>query len=274
MSHLSPTIRQTRNGRAIQLGMLRDVSVFQIDLPLVDLPAELNGLKVLHITDTHFGQRWCEGHDKLLATIAELNADLIAFTGDWVEDKYDFRLGLDVAQRFARGLVSKFGTFSCLGNHDGDLIAPYLLDAGVKLMVGERRSILGGESAIEILGLPGVARLDLSPTLIESFGPRAPSTLRLVLTHYPDHIRQLSPLNAHLVLTGHTHGGQICLPGAKPIITHDSLPKELSSGIHQFGETWMHTSRGIGCAAWNIRVLCPPEITMIRLVRTLDGVAT
>lgn len=270
MPESTPTIRQTRRGRAIQIGMLRDVAIFEIDLPIVGLPPELDGLRILHVSDAHFGQRWCPGYDKLLATIADLNADLIAFTGDWVEDKFDFRLGLDVAQRFARGLVSKFGTFSCLGNHDGDLIAPYLLDAGVKLMVGERRRILGGDSAIEILGLPGVARQDLSPTLIDSFVPRLPDTLRLVLTHYPDHIRQLAPLNAHLVLTGHTHGGQICMPGARPIITHDSLPKAQSSGLHQFGKTWMHASRGIGTTAWNIRLFCPAEITLIRLVRTLD----
>lgn len=267
MGEQSPTIRQTRAGRAIQLGMLRDVAVFEIDLPIAMLPAELDGLRILHISDAHFDSKWCDGYDKLLAAVAELNADLIAFTGDWVEDKYDFRLGLVVAQRFARGLFAKFGTFSVLGNHDGDLIAPYLLDAGVKLMVGERRTILGGESAIEIIGLPGVARLDLSSTLIDSFGARSPDAFRLVLTHYPDHMRQLGPLNAHLVLSGHTHGGQICLPGAKPIITHDSLPKEQSSGLHRFGDTWMHASRGIGTTAWNIRLFCPAEITLICLTR-------
>lgn len=260
-----PNLRQPRSGRGIQFGMLPDFSVYEIDLPIANLPAELVGLRILHLSDAHFGPRWCDGYDTLLASIAELNADLIAFTGDWVEDKYDFRLGLPTAQRFARGLVSKFGTYSCLGNHDGDLIAPYLLDAGVKLLVGESRRILGGEGTIEIIGLPGVSRTDASPTMIESFGPRPPDTLRLVLTHFPDHMPRLSPLEAHLVLAGHTHGGQIRLPSGTPIFTHDSLPRSQAGGLHRFNETWLHASRGFGCSAINVRLFCPSEITLIRL---------
>lgn len=265
MPDATPNIRTLRRGRWIQLGLGWDLSHIEIDLPIAGLPPALDGLRLLHLSDPHLHASWHRSYDRALERIAGLNVDLIAFTGDWIEDKFDHRTGLATALRFARGLRSKFGTFSCLGNHDGDLLAPHLLDAGVHVLVGERRAIAGGDATLEVIGLPSVYRTDLSDALLESFGPPTATAFRLALCHFPDQVRRIGPLAPHLMLAGHTHGGQICLPGGYPIIRHDSLPRRQIYSLHRFGPTWLHTSRGLGCSKWNVRLFCPPEITVIRL---------
>lgn len=266
MSDATPVQRTLKSAGPIQVGLLGDFAVAEIDLPFASVTPDLAGKRLLHLSDTHFRDRWSEGYDRVLAKVAELDVDFICFTGDWLEDKFDYREGRETAQRFARGLKSRFGVFSCLGNHDGDLIAPYLIDAGVQLLVGESRRIVGGEGSLEFIGLPGVARDDLSDDLLASFGQPSPHTTRIVLTHFPDHVRRLAPIEPHLVLAGHTHGGQWCLPGGKPIITHDSLPKLQSSGLSQHGSITLHVSRGLGCSKYNLRLWCPPEMTVVRLL--------
>lgn len=260
-----PITKVLRRGRAIQIGVGWDCTVLEIDLPIPALPSAFDGLKIVHLSDAHFGPKWHDAYDHAIETVNAMNADLIAFTGDWVEDKFDFREGVKGALRLVAGLRSKFGTFTCLGNHDGDLIAPWLRDAGVHVLIGEGRAIVGDGATLEIVGLPGVSRDDLQDELLASFGPRAPTSLRILLAHYPDQIRRVTALAPQLMLAGHTHGGQVCLPGQVPIIKHDSLPRHQVVGLHRISDTWLNTSRGLGFSDWNIRVFCPPEITLFVL---------
>ena len=260
-----PILRAIHRGPTLQLGIGWTWSHFECDVPIDGLPPALDGLRILHLTDTHFRADWHPSYDRALEAIAAMRVDLIAFTGDWVEDKFDCRTGLATALRFARGLHSKLGTFSCLGNHDGDQLGPHLLGAGVHVLVGERRMIAGGDASIDLIGLPGVYRTDVSDALLHSFGEPSSATFRLLLAHYPDQVRRIAPLAPHLMLAGHTHGGQVCLPGGVPIIRHDSLPRHQVYGIHRFGPTWLHTSRGLGTSKWAIRAFCPPEMTVLTL---------
>ncbi len=78
-------------------------------------------------------------------------------------------------------------------------------------------------------------------------------------------MKALARRGAHLVLAGHTHGGQWCLPGGRPMFTHDTLPRQTSGGMTRMGDTWLHVSRGLGCSKWNLRLWCPPEMTVITL---------
>ena len=267
MSIALPELRASHPAGRIQIGPLRSWTTLTCDLPIVGLPPDLDGFRLLHLSDTHLRARWHPSYDRLLAEVESLDVNLIAFTGDWVDDKFDHRPGLPTALRFARGLRSRLGVFSCLGNHDGDLIAPYLIDVGIRVLVGELVRIVGGDGSIEIVGLPGVAREDLSDDLIASFGQPATDAFRLLLTHFPDHLRRIGPLTPHLMLAGHTHGGQVCKPGGNAIISHDSLPKRFASGLHRVDDTWLHVSRGLGCTMWQLRVYSPPQITVFRLTR-------
>jgi uncharacterized protein len=266
----TPTIRTVQPGPLLQVGSLRGYAIRHVTLPIDSLPTDFSGLRIVHVSDCHFENRWTAGHDRLVESINAIGADLICHTGDWVEDKFDYRAGLRCVRRFAEQVRSRLGTYSILGNHDGDLLAGPLVDAGVQLINGAVRRIVGGGGALELVGVAGVAREDCHPAFIESLGPKAPMTVRVVLAHFPDTIRKLAPIGADILLAGHTHGGQVCLPGGKPIITHDSLPKSQSSGVFRIDSTWVHLTRGIGTSAWPVRLFCPPEFSVIELAAADD----
>jgi predicted MPP superfamily phosphohydrolase len=131
-----------------------------------------------------------------------------------------------------------------------------------------------GGGTIDLIGLPGVHRRDLTPEVLDSLprrdaSPQGPD-LRIVLSHFPDHLRRTQEiLRPDLFLAGHTHGGQCCLPGRIPILRHDSLPRRLCSGVHRVGDTWLVVCRGIGTTTIPLRVFCPPEVIELRLAKTL-----
>ena len=70
-----------------------------------------------------------------------------------------------------------------------------------------------------------------------------------------------------IILSGHTHGGQICLPGQIPIIKHTTLPARYVTGVHRFGDMWLVIGRGFGFATWQLRVFCPAEVIELTLRR-------
>jgi predicted MPP superfamily phosphohydrolase len=87
------------------------------------------------------------------------------------------------------------------------------------------------------------------------------------LGHYPDQVRFVSHVAApDLMLVGHTHGGQICLPGGRALLTHDYLPKRMARGVHHFGQTLLIVNRGFGWTRLRLRVFCPAEVVELRLV--------
>jgi predicted MPP superfamily phosphohydrolase len=120
-------------------------------------------------------------------------------------------------------------------------------------------------AVLEIVGLPCVSRLDVTPQLLRRLPPRDPGVPRVALSHYPDSIRHIGDLRADVILTGHTHGGQCCLPGGFPILTHDSLPRRMAKGVFRVGDSWLVVSRGFGFATWPIRAFCPGEVCEIVL---------
>jgi uncharacterized protein len=88
----------------------------------------------------------------------------------------------------------------------------------------------------------------------------------IALSHFPSHAVALAHAGVDLVLAGHTHGGQVCLPGGIPLITHDVLPRRFARGAHRLAQTWLVTSRGCGFSKYPIRVFCPAEAIEIVLV--------
>jgi len=205
--------------------------------------------------------------------IARLEAsppDLILFTGDFIDDKNDPRPALPHLRKLLPALKSRLGTYAILGNHDPAIAIPDLQATGIHLIDGARALLQSENATLELIGLPGIARHDLDAAYIASQPPKPPGALRIVLSHYPDHILRTKPLKPDLFLAGHTHGGQICLPGRRPIITHDALPKCFGAGVHRYDDTWMVISRGLGFASLPVRLFCPAEVCEITVV-TANG---
>ena len=240
------------------------------DLPIAGLPASLDGLRVVHLTDIHALPPWRGAYDRLIARLADDPPDLVLVTGDVVEDKFDHRPALPTVERLMRAIapLSRLGTWAIAGNHDGDLLAARLPGWGVNLLDGRLARLAAADgTAVELLGLRGVDRRDLSPDWLAALPPKRPGAVRLALSHYPDHVRRLDGASVDVTFAGHTHGGQVCLPGGRPLLTHDSLPRAMSAGVHRYGDGWLVVGRGFGFSKYPVRAFCPAEVVEVRLVR-------
>lgn len=263
--------RQARRGPWFQIGAVREFEWNCYDLAIDSLPPALEGLRIVHISDLHLKSAWPAALDEVMDRLSQSPPDLILFTGDFVDSKVDHRPALPHVRRLVTGLKSRLGCFAILGNHDGHLIAPRLAGWGVHLIEEQRVCLRSRHATIELLGLPGFHRDELTRELIGSVPGRKPETLRIVLSHYPDHFRYIQAWKPDLYLAGHTHGGQICLPGGVPIVRHDSLPRRLCKGVHQIGGTWLIVNRGMGYSNYPLRVFCPAEVIELKLTRTVGS---
>ena len=189
--------------------------------------------------------------------------DLLLITGDFVENKRNHRPAMPLVRRFVEGLPATCAIFAIHGNHDSYEVGRELKDTRVTFLDGKRQVVQLPGGPVELIGLPGKDRRELTRQLLASFPSREPGLPRIVLSHFPDHLKPAAGLEADLFLAGHTHGGQICLPNGTPLISHDTLPRKLSRGAHRVGPTWLVVSRGIGDSGLPIRANCLPEVIEI-----------
>jgi predicted MPP superfamily phosphohydrolase len=251
----------------------------RLDLEFPSLPEDLVGLRIIHLTDLHLRRHWHDAYDRLIEQIAAADADLLLFTGDFVDSKRNHVPALPNVRRMAAAFRARLGAFAVLGNHDTMKFAPRYADLPVTLLSGRHTLLPVGNSGIELIGIPGAVRKELPNDWAATMPPRSAAAspgsadhaerpLRIVLSHFPDHYARVgSTLRPDLFLAGHTHGGQVCLPGGMPIIKHDSLPLRHCVGISRVADTWMVVGRGFGSTTLPLRICCPPEVIEIRLLR-------
>ncbi|MDB5291952.1 MAG: Phosphoesterase [Phycisphaerales bacterium] len=243
----------------------------RLRLPMANLPPGLDGLRILHVSDLHLKTRWPAAYDGLLDRIAQNPPDLLLFTGDFVDNKYDHRPAMPFVRRMVEGWAARAGRFAIHGNHDSYAIGTALRETGVRFVDGKREIVdLPGGGRIELIGLPGRRRLELSRRFLNSIPAKDPTILRIVLAHFPDHFRRARGLKADLFLAGHTHGGQVCLPTGRPILTHDSLPPPWATGAHRVDDTWLVVSRGLGYTGLPVRAFCTPEVGEVTLTQKIE----
>ena len=262
---LVPIVHRLRRGPWLQLFTPWRFEWNRYELPVPNLPPTLAGLKIVHLTDIHLRPGWRRVHDEVLSRVRDAAPDLILISGDLIEHKFNHRPSIPTLERFCTGLSAPAGVFAILGNHDGDLVAAHLTRCGVQLVNRRIATICYRDTPVEVLGAPGVLRDDLDDGFAELVPSRSRGSLRILMTHFPDTMRQLAILKPDLVLTGHTHGGQVCLPGGIPVLRHDTLPRHLCSGVHRAFDTWLVIGRGLGFATHQIRLFCPAEVIELEL---------
>ena len=263
----APQIEVLRPGPWLAVGPTGAAEWARLTLPLSTLPPGRR-IRLTHLTDLHLKRRPHPILEQIVAALAADPPDAVLVTGDFVDDKFDHRPALAALRATLPRLTSRLGTFAVLGNHDGDLLAGRLHDLGVRLVVGRERLDCGEGGPLDLIGLPGVTREDPPAAFEIDRDPRVPT---VALSHYPDAVKRLGRLRPDLVLAGHTHGGQICLPGGRPLITHDALPRQMSKGLHRL--PWgghLFVSRGIGTAAYPVRLFCPAQVVEIVLTSTAN----
>ncbi|MBF2033969.1 MAG: metallophosphoesterase [Leptolyngbyaceae cyanobacterium T60_A2020_046] len=279
---LSPQLRPWRSGA---------LRVDRVSVPIADLPDPLVGTTIVQLSDFHFdGLRLSKA--LLEAAIAESNAiqpDLVCLTGDFVTD--DPSPIEELGPQLGR-LRSRYGTYAVLGNHDivtrsGRLhIIDALYRADIAVLWNEVAYPLGG--GLPLVGLADLWSGECQPAPLLS--ALSPTTPRLVLAHNPDTADRLLPWRSDLQLSGHTHGGQVVLPGlgsvpqimrrVRPYLprrlteripymseTCDRVVKhwEWALGLHHLRDRYLYVNRGLG-TYFPGRLFCPPELTVITLV--------
>ena len=231
------------------------------DLALPGLPEALDGFTILQLSDLHMAP--CMGRAFFASAIEYCQGeahDLVLVTGDIVEHES----AIDWIGPILGPLRGRLGQFAILGNHDlryGPAhIRAALADAGYVDVEGRWVAVTDDVSG-RTLALGGTS----APWGERLAPPSLEADARIVLSHTPDQFYRVARWDCvDLMLCGHNHGGQVCVPWLGPIVMPSVYSRRFDQGFFQRGSTWMHVSRGLG-AKIPLRWNCPPEITRIRL---------
>jgi hypothetical protein len=241
-----------------------------LEIRVRDLPVALDGMTILHVSDPHAGAG--PGLAMLEQTVAwsdEVRPDLIALTGDLVTR----RSGIPELQRVSAALAAtaRGGAYAVTGNHDhGDANDPFADDVtvegldGFDLIDGRGATLALRGRSLSIVGVAAGAPLaqryrDVVAKVDEG------ADLRLLLCHFPSVLHRLPAGAFQLILAGHLHGGQICIPapGGRIGLAHPG--RRTHDGLFQREGTLMHVSPGLGTTFVPFRVLARPEATLLVL---------
>ena len=154
--------------------------------------------------------------------------------------------------------------YAVLGNHDSIRMVPALEEMGMRVLLNECAPISRGADTMYLAGIDDahVYRVDN----IEKAAAEIPrGAFSILLSHTPEIYRQAANAGFDVLLSGHTHGGQICLPGSIPITLHAVLPRRMGAGAWTYQGMAGYTSVGAGAAIVPVRLNCLPEITLHRL---------
>ncbi|HEY6383194.1 MAG TPA: metallophosphoesterase [Pseudolabrys sp.] len=228
------------------------------------LPNRFHGFTLLHISDLHadISQGAMRRLNELLPGMAY---DTCVLTGDYRGATFgSFDAALEILARARANL--KGPVYGVLGNHDSIRMVPGLEEMGIRILLNECEAISRGDEAIYLAGIDDAHYYRVDN--IEKAASEIPDNgFSILLSHTPEVYRQAAHAGFDLFLSGHTHGGQICLPGSIPITLSSVLPRQMGSGRWNYNDMIGYTSVGVGCAIVPVRINCLPEITLHRLER-------
>lgn len=262
----------------------------RLKLTIPDLPAPFQGYRIGYLTDLHLGlwvpQSWIT---EAIETLLREKVDILVLGGDYIfvsdnplwettgcirnADYLDMSRAEMARKAFSDvcALIARYsfsdGIVGVVGNHENwNSIELFMAAArahpSLRILVNESHRITRGDSSIELLGVD-----DFLTGFPSKPPPRGTASTRILLSHNPDYVALLleEEKNAFdLALCGHTHGGQVRVPGLMGVVIPVQDPRFMS-GLTDIGTGYVYTSRGLGVVGLPIRVNCPPEITVIEL---------
>lgn len=243
----------------------RSITITRHTLGLRKWPSAFDGLTVAFLTDLHCSPLTPPAFlTQVIAETNRLKPDLILLGGDYVTRGTDYVR--PVGEVLAK-LQAPMGVYSVLGNHDHfaapDLVRSALRQAGIVDVNNAGHWLTSGGSRIRIAGVGDLweDKQDLKTALSGATEEDAV----ILLSHNPDYAMRLTDRRVRLVLSGHTHGGQIILPGLGAAVTNSSYGNRLLSGLIAFETFQLYVSRGLGTVVVPLRYRCPPEIVLLTL---------
>jgi uncharacterized protein len=242
------------------------LDIVHVELPLRNLPDAFADFTIAQISDLHLGPYIQPATiEAVVESVLALNADAIVVTGDLVSRVTQGEP--DMLVQTLSPLTAPQGVHAILGNHDwwedGPLVTESLRRAGVNVLSNEHLSWQRGGQTLYLAGVDDVwcGKNDLRGAL---HGIPADAAV-VALVHEPDYADIVAQdSRVILQLSGHSHGGQVCLPFYGGL-HFPKWAKKYTSGLYQIGDLTLYTNRGIGMVVWPIRFACRPEVTLLTL---------
>ncbi len=237
------------------------VHVTRETVAMKNLAPALDGLRIGLLTDVHRSS-WVSAQDVAAGVRALIDEtpDIVVLGGDYVT--WGDRGFVGPAAEALSALSAPHGVFAILGNHDDDHDMPAALTAhGIQVLKDARTRLQIRDESLELAGIRFWTRraVDIASVVRGSTGPL------ILLAHDPRRFKEAAALNIPLVLSGHTHGGQVVLPGIGAL-AGQRFP--VLSGVASQGDTTLFVSRGLGTVWVPVRVNCPPEVALLTLRAT------
>jgi uncharacterized protein len=240
------------------------IEVRENDIAVAALPPAFDGFTILHLSDLHVDMNPAAMR-RLTELLPQIRYDLCVLTGDYRGRTYGpFAAALDGMRLLCAGLEGP--VYGVLGNHDSLRMVPALEEMGVAMLLNEAVSLHRDGERLHLAGIDDAHSYRLDN--IEKAAARIPDgEASILLSHSPEIYRHAAHAGFDVLLSGHTHGGQICLPGAIPLILDAKLPRRLGSGAWRYHDMAGYTSVGVGSSIVVARINCRPEITLHHLRR-------
>jgi len=228
------------------------------------LPDAFHGFTLLHLSDLHLDMNR-RIVDALIGRVRGMEYDACVITGDFRARTYgDHADAVAMMARLRDVLTGP--VFGVLGNHDFIAMVPDLEALGMRILLNESTALTRGNARIFLAGIddPHYYRMEN----IEKAAGKIPlDEVSILLSHSPEIYCHAAYAGFDLMLCGHTHGGQICLPGGIPVTLNAKCPRRIGRGAWRYHGLSGYTSVGAGSCVVDVRFNCPPEITLHELVR-------
>lgn len=241
----------------------RDIRIRHNPITLDRLPAAFHGLRLLHLSDIHLDMD-ADILSALTARVREAEHDLCVVTGDFRARTYgEIEPALAAMAQLRRHIGGP--VYAVLGNHDFIEMVPGLEAADVRVLLNESVTLERDGAVLHLAGIddPHYYRADNLEKAAEAI-PEGEAAI--LLSHSPEIYRHAAHAGFDLMLCGHTHGGQICLPGGLALTYNAKCPRALGRGPWRWGPMQGYTSVGAGSCVVAVRFNCPPEITVHTLL--------
>lgn len=253
------------------INTIYDYKIFRVDVPIWNLPPSMDGLKIVQLSDVHSGSFPSKStFFEIVKIVNSLTPDFIVITGDFVNNNYR---ELELTQDGFAAMKAKYAVLGSLGNHDHytgehglEQLKQILTHSNVSLLINESRNFEVKGETIQFCGVDcDISRrtfMDLDAAMAK-LRPEKPTVL---LCHDPrEWDKKIRGHGIPLVLSGHTHGGQIGIEAGDNVISPVKLIYKQFAGLYQSGNEYLYVNRGVGTVGPPVRIGINPEIALITL---------